>query len=540
MKFKFSKVISLLLALVMLVSAVPVFNIGVGAANYFRGDIVEFGSYPQSKVTDTALISELDKIEKSWVSYGYYSGNGDYGSMQQSDYMRYADISYNGERYRAVIFDNYRPYYTTSSFPSADKAKQYKNGFETNQVYYFKFEPIEWYVVSSSSYLVLQSKDVIDAQAFNDKLYESIYYSDWETGEIYYRTYHIGGTKQSLADEYSTSSLREWLNNEFYNTAFNPVEKYQMIKRTIQQLSDKVYSTGDISPNMLPGVDYDDFEDEVMKYTKSTDYAKVQGVTYYEYNGYERVKCVTDRSYEMSSQWLGIGLFYTIGADYYYGDVEYPNAVGGIYPVITIEPSTVLTAKVTSGVKTGCPVNVDVKTVSSPTAIRFVNSDNEIITILRDSVYVNSIKLNNDSTEIWNVTVPFEKDQETYKIYVKYSDTGWMEEYTSLWLVSHPYDTTLYSTEVAGNEDGVIYQGVSTLKVKTGLDVIKVQLMKDGNTWTYSNKNASYVDEDGVRVWTINMNFSQLGDHSYNIRVRTNKTTFELTGHSVDVTVYAR
>lgn len=64
---------------------------------YSTGDIIWFGSYPQSKVTDTALISVLNSQSLKRVSYGCYSGNGNFGTMISGGFMNYADVSL--ERY---------------------------------------------------------------------------------------------------------------------------------------------------------------------------------------------------------------------------------------------------------------------------------------------------------------------------------------------------------------------------------------------------------------------------------------------------------
>ena len=64
------RLFSVVLALVMLMSSLAVFSSARMAA-YQVGDIVEFGSYPQSKVTDETLISELDSLRKLWISYNY-------------------------------------------------------------------------------------------------------------------------------------------------------------------------------------------------------------------------------------------------------------------------------------------------------------------------------------------------------------------------------------------------------------------------------------------------------------------------------------
>ena len=111
-------------------------NITQKFEDYSVGDVVEFGSYPQSRVIDSDLISNLDEVEKKWISYNYFSGRGevDDGKMVLSDYMKYADFVYNNLKYRAVLFTNYRPEKTGEI---NDEAKSYQddNGYLKNTVY---------------------------------------------------------------------------------------------------------------------------------------------------------------------------------------------------------------------------------------------------------------------------------------------------------------------------------------------------------------------------------------------------------------------
>ena len=120
----FKSLLALTLALIMVLGAAPLSELaGVDWASLFApkaeaattykvGDTVAFGSYPQSEVTDSSLVSALNKVAKNWVSYGYYSGDGSYSSMKPGDWMKYADFTYNGTKYRAVTFSQYRLYHT--------------------------------------------------------------------------------------------------------------------------------------------------------------------------------------------------------------------------------------------------------------------------------------------------------------------------------------------------------------------------------------------------------------------------------------------
>ena len=91
------RILSIILAVCMLLSIAPVTMAADTAdGGYQKGDIIEFGSYPQSKVTNPRIISVLDGFltDDVWVSYDYYIGTGtEYdGKMTASDYMKYADL----------------------------------------------------------------------------------------------------------------------------------------------------------------------------------------------------------------------------------------------------------------------------------------------------------------------------------------------------------------------------------------------------------------------------------------------------------------
>ncbi|MBQ6543696.1 MAG: hypothetical protein IJL77_04835, partial [Clostridia bacterium] len=186
------------------------------SAAYSVGDTIYFGTYPQSEVTDTATIAVLTaKAAAStatgdgWKSYGYYSGSGEHndGNMAASDYMRYIDIIVNDNKYRGVTFDSYRPIYTGIT-STAGKSEQDDNGYETGNVYWFRYDPIQWRVLDPDSGLVL-CETLIDSQAYNNFL---LYDSD--AGENY-----GDSNKTYYANNYEKSSIREWLNDDFYNTA---------------------------------------------------------------------------------------------------------------------------------------------------------------------------------------------------------------------------------------------------------------------------------------------------------------------------------
>ena len=194
---------------------VPAFKFNPKTPTLAKGSKIKFGSYPQSEVTDADEVAKLEADSENylWVSYKYYSGTGDKtdGKMEPGDFMLYKDFYSDGEMFRAVTFSEYRPG-SSGGLKGDVYSNQNDNGYRPNNVYYFKYEPLTWRVLDPDEGYIM-CDNAIDSQAFqnfvikkDDKLYNSKdltnYVSDWET-----------------------SSLRQWLNKTFYNTAFSHEEK---------------------------------------------------------------------------------------------------------------------------------------------------------------------------------------------------------------------------------------------------------------------------------------------------------------------------
>lgn len=285
MKDYLKKFLSLSFCAIMLFSTLVVGNLAVSAEQntYSVGDIVEFGSYPQSEVTminDSALWVKLDEAEKNWVSYGYYSGTGnvsgtgDVGTMKQGDWMKYADITLeDGSRYRAVTFEAYRPdgvsYNKESKFSYQDD-----NGYATTNIYYFKFEPLQWQILDPDIGLVL-CKNIIDAQPYSDTVYKDYkYYGDSN------HTYFV--------NNYAKSTIRTWLNDNFYDTAFSKTEQKNIAPITLDNSAYSkeytVYNSISTKDNIFL-LSYNEAQQE--KYGLNSDESrKATGTAYAEAQGF--------------------------------------------------------------------------------------------------------------------------------------------------------------------------------------------------------------------------------------------------------------
>lgn len=220
--------------------------------DYKFGDIIEFGSYPQTEVKDANLISELNDIKCNWISYRYYAISEESDELSPSDFMRYKDVSFNGNKYRAVTFDTYRPE-DTDDVTSRDNGLSYSsqpdNNFFCDEVYWFIFEPIKWIVVDSESGVLL-SQVILDAQPY------SAYYV-WRVNDAY-------NESGCYANDWKSSSLRKWLNSDFYDVSFSESEKSNILENGdfVNLLSEKN------SPS----------NNEMLFCAKASDYAYCQGI----------------------------------------------------------------------------------------------------------------------------------------------------------------------------------------------------------------------------------------------------------------------
>lgn len=261
------------------------------------GNVVNFGSYPQTEVNDSAIKDELYNLagtlptsanSYAWTDYEYYVN----GSV--SSYMWYQDIEYNGEKYRGVFFREYRPTsysiksselteYTNNNGRHVKNTNQNENGYTKTIVYWFKFEPIKWKILTRSNGKALVLADLIlDSQDYEPNDSNSIYS-------------HNGGS--GYANNYELSHIRAWLNDNFYNTAFNATEQTLIDTTTVDNsVSSTGYSSNSyecsntqdkiflLSYSEATNSSYG-FSSDVDRQAKGSDYAKAQGLGVYRHSG---------------------------------------------------------------------------------------------------------------------------------------------------------------------------------------------------------------------------------------------------------------
>lgn len=375
MKKIFKRILSALLVAVLLIGIAPIggfeLSTKVSAKDISSckvGDIIEFGSYPQSEITDSILIAKIEDAGKSisWVDYNYYAGTGDWddGNMKPVDgMMLYKDITYDGSKYRAVKINQYRPYRTGNT---SSETYQYDNGYNKGNIYYFKYEPLSWRILDPSEGYVMCNK-IIDSQAYQN----FIYYNGSE--------YYNSEACENYASDWVTSSLRQWLNNSFYNTAFTAEEKEQIGTSHLENKSiiSSTYDSADTydkiflisyydAANSAYGFDSSSDANDAARQLKGTDYAKCQGLyvsSSYDGPSWWRLRS-PNNSYGATEVVLGGWAYGYCGA----GDTD-----GGVVPAFKFNPKSTLPNKIGD-------INTDGK-INSADALLVLQSSMGVITL---------------------------------------------------------------------------------------------------------------------------------------------------------------
>ncbi len=298
-------------------------NPPISSDTYVRdGEYIYFGTYPQSRVTDEDIISALGTFDQAtWTSYKYY-----FDKNQQEDCMFYIDKELNGYKYRGVYFTKHRAIgYQDFIYKYDDEDyEEYKewlelygiNGYFINNIYWFKYEPIKWRVLDErDGKAFLFSEIALDSQA---------YQNSWEMkNEVYYNNVE-GVPEGTIAIDYEYSTIRKWLNSDFYNTAFGVYEKSvidltevdcsSVINNIEQKVNDNVFLLSvEEATNVNYGFVQESYAETTTRVKQITDYARVQNC--HEITGFDEANMLCEWSLrycnETSSSEIGLPLAVT-------------------------------------------------------------------------------------------------------------------------------------------------------------------------------------------------------------------------------------
>lgn len=190
---------------------------GLNPVRYTRdGDYIYFGYWPQTLERDETVIAKLNEIAGKPPLPRDKTNPDNWESHEGTTYMWQKIVIYNGTKYLGVQMNDYRAsgVYSLTSYIM-------KNGYFTSEVYWFKYEPIKWRILTTSGNSAYIMSDIaLDSFSIQPNRKE-------ENRDGLYASYNNspGVPDGTYANNWEYCFLRSWLNETFYNEVFNNLQK---------------------------------------------------------------------------------------------------------------------------------------------------------------------------------------------------------------------------------------------------------------------------------------------------------------------------
>lgn len=186
------------------------------------GDYIYFGYWPQTLERDATVIAKLNEIAGKPPLPRDKTNPDNWESHEGTTYMWQKIVIYNGTKYLGVQMNDYRAsgVYSLTSYIM-------KNGYFTSEVYWFKYEPIKWRILTTSGNSAYIMSDI----ALDSFSIQPNRKSENRDGLFAEYNNSTGVPDGTYANNWEYCFLRGWLNETFYNEVFNGLQK-EIIKNT--------------------------------------------------------------------------------------------------------------------------------------------------------------------------------------------------------------------------------------------------------------------------------------------------------------------
>lgn len=181
-----------------------------------EGKYIYFGHWPQTLERDENVIAKLNEMAGKPPLPRDKENPYNWESHEGTTYMWQKIVIYNGTKYLGVQMNDYRAsgVYSLSSYIM-------KNGYFTFEVYWFKYEPIKWRILTTSGNSAFIMSDIaLDSFSMQPDRKS-------EMRDDLYASYNnsTGVPDGTYANNWEYSFIRSWLNETFYNEVFNDLQK---------------------------------------------------------------------------------------------------------------------------------------------------------------------------------------------------------------------------------------------------------------------------------------------------------------------------
>ena len=190
---------------------------GINPVKYTReGDNIYFGYWPQTLERDETVVAKLNEIAGKPPLPRDKENPYNWESHEGTTYMWQKIVIYNGTKYLGVQMNDYR-----ASGVYSLRSYIMKNGYFTLEVYWFKYEPIKWRILTTSGN---------SAYIMSDIALDSFSIQPDRKGEnrdgLFAEYNNSTGVPDGIyANNWEYCFLRGWLNETFYNEVFNGLQK---------------------------------------------------------------------------------------------------------------------------------------------------------------------------------------------------------------------------------------------------------------------------------------------------------------------------
>ena len=218
-------------------------------------DCIWFGSYPQAEIVESA--EDYAEVHKSALKSGDIIEDAqlyqELSTKAESNWDENNDIKVGNDTYHRMSW------YDTPRFPH-EKETFYQWTTQDDKYHYFKYEPVKWRVLKvDGNQVKLLSDILLDAQQYNSEVTENV---TWEN-----------------------STIRSWLNGEFFNRAFSQEEQSAVIDTNVtstdggNNTADKIFllSKEEVTDSSEGFEPREQYQSET-RLSKSSTYAKAMGL----------------------------------------------------------------------------------------------------------------------------------------------------------------------------------------------------------------------------------------------------------------------
>ena len=181
------------------------------------GDYIYFGHWPQTLERDENVVAKLNEMAGTPPLPRDNNANPyNWESHEGATYMWQKIVIYNGVKYLGVQMNDYRASGIDALYDIITE-----NGYYKFNVYWFKYEPIKWRILTTNENSAFIMSDIaLDFFSMQPNRKSEI-------RDDLFASYNnsTGVPDGTYANNWEYSFIRSWLNETFYNEVFNDLQK---------------------------------------------------------------------------------------------------------------------------------------------------------------------------------------------------------------------------------------------------------------------------------------------------------------------------